>query len=378
MDTAALDAEFTKRCPQDPTFHVWLDSQIRPTIGATVEQGVGRSRPDVGEGTFSKMLQVMTTACQEIIPDYMSHIYITYSMGRWQRVEEFHLKFHLSTAAFLALTDALCVREGQSPGSNKLHTDREELERRGRKDNKADKFRAFFQTNCFTDLASDGRFHFATAKELDYPLICVYRIEDSKKSTFFSAADLPNALSALERYVSQTLNEQGYSVGMVTTVQAASGATPAEVSYQAAAVLKAESFSRLVGRDEEAVNRSWGWVPSIRQHHTSMELTEDRLRGRLVQRCEGRGRRHGRGRRTDVWRRRSHEVESNRRTSFHSELRRPESSQCTDSELHPKRSDQAGGNRRRRSYRSEPPRRRRSYQSDVEPEPWRERYHSTS
>ena len=76
------------------------------------------------------------------------------------------------------------------------------------------------------------------ANELDYPLICVYRIEDGKKSTFFSAADLPNALSALERYVSQTLHEQGYAVGMVTTKQAASGATaPAVVSYQALSIL---------------------------------------------------------------------------------------------------------------------------------------------
>ena len=268
MDTAALDAEFTKRCPQDPKFHVWLDSQIRPTIGATVEQGVGRSRPDVGEGTFSKMLQVLTTACQEIIPDYMSHVYINYSLGRWQRSREFHLKFHLSTAAFLALTDALCERAGRPASLNTLQDHKGELEKRECKDNKAEKLRAFFITNCFTDLASDDRFHFATVNELDYPLICVYRIEDGKKSTFFSAADLPNALSALERYISQTLNEQGYSVGMVTTVQAASGATPAEVSYQAAAVIEEGRFARLAGRDGEAVRRSWGWEEADRRYHS--------------------------------------------------------------------------------------------------------------
>ena len=272
MDVAALDRQFTKRCSRK--FQVWLDSQIRPTIGATVEQGVGRSRPEVGEGTFSQMLQVLTTACQEIIPDYMSHVYITYSMGDWQRSREFHLKFHLSTAAFLALTDALCERDGRPASRNTLQDHKGELEKRERKDNKANKLRMFFETEVSTDLASDGCFHFATAKELDYPLICVYRIEDGKKSTFFSAANLPNALSALERYVLQILkqekkDEQGYAVGMVTTVQAASGAAaPAVVSYQAAAVIEEGRFARLAGRDGEAVRRSWGWKEPERSYHS--------------------------------------------------------------------------------------------------------------
>ena len=169
MDVAALDREFTKCCSRK--FQVWLDSQIRPTIGATVEQGVGRSRPDVGEGTFSQMLQVLTTACQEIIPDYMSHIYITYSMEDWQRSREFHLKFHLSTAAFLALTDALCERDGRPASLNQLQNRKGELEKRERKDNKADKLRAFYEKEASTDLASDGHFHFATVNELDYPLL---------------------------------------------------------------------------------------------------------------------------------------------------------------------------------------------------------------
>ena len=272
---ADLHAEFSQRYPRSPNqkFDVWLDRQIRPTIGGTVEQGVGGSRPDVGEGTFSKMLQVLTTACREIIPVYMSQIYITYSMGAWQRSRVFHLKFHLSTAAFLALTDALCERAGRPASRNTLQDHKGELEERERKGNKADKLRVFFETEAFTDLASDGHFHFATAKELDYPLICVYRIEDGKKSTFFSAADLPNALSALERYVLQILkqekkDEQGYAVGMVTTVQAASGAAaPAVVSYQAAAVIEEGRFAQLTGRNEEAVRRSWGWEEPERSYH---------------------------------------------------------------------------------------------------------------
>ena len=112
MEQKVIERVLAKYLPPNANFYLWIDRQKRPTIGATVHRGVGTNRQQVGELTFKSMLEVLTSMIQSLIPQQLEEVFLTFSTGSWQRTELFHLKAHLTTAAFFSLTDRLLSKEG--------------------------------------------------------------------------------------------------------------------------------------------------------------------------------------------------------------------------------------------------------------------------
>ena len=264
-----LDKMFSRCYPTDPAFSLWLDRQTRPTLGAKVQRGRGTKRPEVGDDTFKKMLKALTSTCEKLIPDSLTDVYFTYSMGKWQRSREFHLKAHLTTTAFLSLTDKLC--EQHSLGANPVRNPETvtKMEERERIDRRGDKLRELLEDEDRNELHSVNSFCIATVNKLDHPLLCLYQREGRKITTAISAEQVPEALGILETFIETSWNQKGYAVGMVLPPKSASDAAPSSQSYQIAAIVDEGVFAIRVGKDVEAVKKSWGWVHPVRTYHPS-------------------------------------------------------------------------------------------------------------
>ena len=78
------------------------------------------------------MLEALTSMIQLLIPQYLEEVFLTFSTGSWQRGHQFHIKIHLTTAAFLSLTDHLLL-EGDYWGGNPFLHFKDELEKRKKK-----------------------------------------------------------------------------------------------------------------------------------------------------------------------------------------------------------------------------------------------------
>lgn len=248
-------------------------------MGASVKRGVGKSRPDVGDSLFSEIVMVLTSECEMLIPDYLADVYLTYSMGSWQRSREFHLKVHLTTAAFLALTDRLCQQ--YSLGSNPLHGFKKELEKREKSHHRGEKLRELFKMpeGSMVDLHAESNYHIATVSELDYPLLCLYQAEHGKPgvNTAISATQLPDALKVLEEFMSRSRiwGQKGYSVGMIMspsgsesgTMQCVASGAKLPLSFQIAAVVDEKEFAGYTGKDEAMVKKSWAWAEPERKYY---------------------------------------------------------------------------------------------------------------
>jgi len=255
-----IEQEFTKRFPGGENFHTWIDRQIRPTIGATVKKGVGRNRQDVGDPTFAKMLETLTNVCQTLIPEHSTDVFVEYSCGSWQRSQEFHLKAHLTTTAFLCLTDKL--RESANcGGSNPLRSPavKNELEKRERRDNCGNKLREFFESK-YHAVYRKGNVQVVKVQELDYPLLGLYQGNGSNTSQI-PAGDMPTALNVLED-VALNWSGGGFSIGMVLCESSSPSTT-----YQVAAIVDEKAIATRVGKEEEAVQKSWGWTEPKRKYH---------------------------------------------------------------------------------------------------------------
>ena len=84
------------------------------------------------------MLETLTNVCQTLIPEHSTDVFVEYSCGS--------MKAHLTTTAFLCLTDKL--RESENcggPNPLRLPAVTSELEKRERRDNCGNKLREFFE-----------------------------------------------------------------------------------------------------------------------------------------------------------------------------------------------------------------------------------------
>lgn len=235
-------------------FHLWLDRQTRPTVGATVEWGVGRTRQEIGDALFLEILRVLTKELCQLIPtDALEGVYLTYSIGRWQRANEFHMKAHLPTEVFLTLADNLA-----RPNTHALRTSKEELERRGANDHRGPKLKEVFVSTDKREIKAKGKYHFFVSTQLNYPLLCLYYKNDEDKLTpNFSSEQLPNALRALEGFVLTEWKQAGFSIGMVISGQ----------QFNVAAIVEEDKFAGFTGKKEEDVKESWGWREPKRRYH---------------------------------------------------------------------------------------------------------------
>ena len=256
-----LDNVFSKRCAARD-FHLWLDRQKRPTLGASVQKGVGKSRHEVEDRIFSDIVGALTKECKELIPSYLMDVYFTYSMGSWQRSCEFHMKVHLTAVAFLSLTDELCHHD--SLGSNPLHDFKKELEKREKNDHHGEKLRELFANqDCMHDLHEEREYHIAIVSKLDYPVLCLYH---GTKSTAIPATQLPAALKVLETFIFESWGQEGFSIGMVIeSADHASETSP--MHFQVAAIVEEKVFAEKTNKDEATVKKSWGWAEPKRKYH---------------------------------------------------------------------------------------------------------------
>ena len=258
-----IKSEFSRRFPREENFCVWIDRQIRPTIGTTVKKGVGRNRQEVGSATFRKMLEKLTNVCQTLIPEYLTDVLIEYSCGSWQRGQQFHLKAHLTTAAFLSLTDKLqdsarCRRLNalRSPDIER------ELKEREKRDHRASELRKFFESEKIDIMQRDENLQVVIVKELDYPLLGLYRQDKGSNTSEFSAHDISTALQFFEDFVDKKWNQEGFSIGMVLCKSDSPSTT-----YQVAAIVDEKAFAHHVGKKEDAVRECWAWTEPERKYY---------------------------------------------------------------------------------------------------------------
>ena len=235
------------------SFHLWLDRQTRPTVGVTMTRGVGRTRQEIGDKLFLEILRVLTSELGKLIPeDTLEGVYLTYSMGKWQRSSEFHMKAHLPTEVFLTLADNLA-----QPNTHALRRSAEELKRRGANDHRGQKLKEAFASKDKQTVQTTGKYRFVVSTQLSYPLLCLYQTEGDTLTPNLSSDQLPNALRALEDFVLRGWRQEGFSIGMVLSGEC----------FNVAAIVEEDEFARLTGKREEEVKQSWGWREPKRRYH---------------------------------------------------------------------------------------------------------------
>ena len=263
MEQKVIERVLAKYLPPNANFYLWIDRQKRPTIGATVHRGVGTNRQQVGELTFKSMLELLTSMIQSLIPQQLEEVFLTFSTGSWQRGYQFHLKTHLTTAAFLSLTDRLLL-EGNYRGGNPFLHFKDELEKREKTDNRARQLREMFsKSSACIDRHSNGSLHVATVDELDYPLVCIYQDKSGSKATAFSIDELPKALDVLEKFVKESWGQDGFSVGMIFSKSSSDSSS----YYQIAAIVEEGAFAAQVGKSKQAIDEAWGWKAPDRHYY---------------------------------------------------------------------------------------------------------------
>lgn len=250
-------------CCTNARYHLWLDRQISPVLGAIVNKGEGQSRPEVEDDLFLHLLKALTRICKRLIPNNLAGVYFTYPMGSWQQTDEFFLKAHLTTSVFLSLTDKLC-----SPEPNPVHSLKVGLLMQEQKDHHGEKLRELFagtqtrvESRC--SLQKGIKYHIATVTDLNYPMLCLYQSNDgdTSLSADVPATQLPEALEILETFVAEDWGQEGFSIGMIISTSSNStshaSATGPMLSFQIAAIVEEEGYARHMGMDEMVVKNSW-------------------------------------------------------------------------------------------------------------------------
>ncbi|MBA4719393.1 MAG: hypothetical protein HRO68_09980 [Nitrosopumilus sp.] len=230
-------------------FEVWVDRQKRPTIGATVF--VGKTRQEVGDDVFVKMLKTLIDICQKLVPKNLSNAYIVYSVGSWQRTGNFHVKVHLPTDVFLSLTGTFCK------GKNPLAEFEGKLIDRERNDHRERFLRQVLTPQEHHKWTTQGKFCVATVEKWDYPLVCLYRLDGETITPSISIQQLLEALGLLERFLMQEWGSKGFQVGMILSP---------EVCFQVAAVVDDAKFAMRTEKEVRKVKNSWGWHEPVRKY----------------------------------------------------------------------------------------------------------------
>ena len=253
-----------KYLPPNANFYLWIDRQKRPTVGAAVHRKVGTNRQEVGELTFMSMLKALTSMLQSLIPQYLEEVFLTFSTGSWQRGKAFHLKAHLTTAAFLSLTDCL-LSKGSYPKKDSFLCIKDELEKRQKTNNRARQFHEMFsKSSACTERHSDGNLHVATVDELDYPLLFIYQDKSGSRATAVSTDELPKALDVLEKFVKDDWCQLGFSIGMIFSKSSSDSSSSC---YQIAATVEEGAFADRVKKSKQAIDEAWGWKIPDRHYY---------------------------------------------------------------------------------------------------------------
>ena len=254
-----LDRVIQDYTPSGAQYSLWLDRQVRPTIGVSALRG--RSRREVGP-MFSEMLQALTDFYQKEMPDNMADVHFVYSIGSWQRSRNFHIKTHLLTPTFLMLTDKLCAQN--SLGCNMFHNVRDELEKRQKNHHHGLKLQRLFETDEHTVLHSAGSYCVVLASGLDYPMVFLYQTAQDRANKSISATDLPQALEVLETFVTKEWCQDGFSINMII----ATGVAALSPCYHVAAVIEESVFALRAGKDVSAVKAAWDRGITKRRYHS--------------------------------------------------------------------------------------------------------------
>lgn len=251
--------------PPGVQYSLWLDRQVRPTIGVSAHRG--SNRQEVGP-MFSEMLATLTDFYQHKIPDNMADIHFVYSIGAWQRSRNFHIKAHLLTPTFLMLTDKLCAQN--SLGYNMFRSVRDELEKRQRNHHHGLKLQRLFASGDITVLHSAGSYHIAVANCLDYPLLLLCQVarDGCKPNTSISAADLPQAVGVLEAFVAAEWCQIGFSINMIIATSAATSSP----CYHVTAVIEESEFAQRTGKAVDAVKAAWDRGNTERKYHARSKM----------------------------------------------------------------------------------------------------------
>ena len=247
-------------CCTNTRYCLRLDHQISPTLSAFVNKGEGKIRPEVEDGLFLDILKALTRICEKLIPNHLTDVYFTYSMGSWRLSDEFFLKAHLTTTAFLSLTDRLC-----SPEPNPIHSLKVGLLIQEKKYHRGKEIRELFAKKCGShhNLQKKNKYYISTVMELDYPLLCLYQSEDGEMNADIPATQLPKALEILEAFTAKELGQEDFSVGMVMSTCSkftshVSATTP--LTFRMAAIVDEKEYARYTGKDEDVVKKAWGWT----------------------------------------------------------------------------------------------------------------------
>ena len=245
----AIDAKMKLYC--NYKFQVWVDRQIRPTIGANVYKGKDRK-----DATFLEIIETLLKLLENYIPQHIPDVYMTFSGSAWKRTNKFHVKAHLTTDAYLELTAKLCEQES-SPFALESKT----LKQREKNDNRAPYLRKIFEgikpEGKYVTLHEKSGFSCVYAKDLYYPLLGLRKGESAE----MWLSDLPAALPAIEEFVKLNRLKET-AIGMVF-----SAADKSKYHANVAAIMDEKEFAKLTKKDSSAVEESWPWTEPNRRYY---------------------------------------------------------------------------------------------------------------
>lgn len=251
---SALETALSTYVPEPCSrpFHLFMDRQIRPVIGATVGDEKLKNFSDISEKLFKEMLSSLSTVLEKEIPDSLPDACLTFSCGHWKRSEKFTLKVSLTTEVYLALTDRKIPTF-----SEQVHSEDDELKKRENNEHRCGKIREMFDSleknkGDIMPLDTGRNFCMAYHRKLNYPLMFVYKIDEKKEIiTSFSSAEIFAALRELEGFVRncKSLHDL-FCISMTITPS---------YNYQAVAVIEEGAFAAFTNKKGEAVKEDWGF-----------------------------------------------------------------------------------------------------------------------
>ena len=244
----AIDTKMELYC--NYKFQVWVDRQIRPTVGANVYKGKDRKDAD-----FIEIIETLLKLLENYIPQHIPDVYMTFSGSDWKRTSKFHVKVHLTTDAYLELTAKLCEQE-----SSPFAAESETLKQREENDNRAPYLRKFFEGikppkgECVL-LNENSGFSCVHAKHLYYPLVGLRK----GKSAELSLSDLLEALPVIEDFVEEKELKKT-AIGMVFSKSK-------DRLANVAAIMDEVEFAELTKKKLSEVKKSWPWTEPIRKRY---------------------------------------------------------------------------------------------------------------
>lgn len=186
--------------------------------------------------------------------------YLTYSYGTWSRARQFHVKAHLLTETFLALTKRICREHGILENEFESEKVKSELETRQKKDYYYPKLEEMFkiEKDGLQNLAEIDDYKIVTSKEIFYPVAVLY---NRKVETSMIPVDqLPHALGILENFVKKKWRVPGCAFGMLSHDKG--------TAFQLAVIFDEDDYVHHFGRGDKAdLQKNWGWKEPSRKYH---------------------------------------------------------------------------------------------------------------